>query len=152
MAPGWRDRNEWMMRVTGPVNAWLVDKSGAEAGQTVLEVASATGELGFLVAARVGEGGREEISATLTYAFIQSLKHKTPWREGAVCRPEGHSGGPLPFSGRRSDSGEHGRPTARMGTIEPQAPVARPEPIGWSELGGTPNCLAYSRLNWLELS
>ena len=65
MAPGWRDRNEWMMRVTGPVNAWLVDKSGAEAGQTVLEVASATGELGFLVAARVGEGGREEISATL---------------------------------------------------------------------------------------
>jgi hypothetical protein len=36
--------------------------------------------------------------------------------------------------------------------IEPQAPVASPEPIGRSELGATPNCLAYSRLNWLELS
>ncbi len=58
MAPGWRDRNEWMMRVTGPVNAWLVDRSGAEAGQTILEVASGTGELGFLVADRVGEAGR----------------------------------------------------------------------------------------------
>lgn len=36
--------------------------------------------------------------------------------------------------------------------IGAQAPVAGREPIGRTELGGTPNCLAYSRLNWLELS
>lgn len=58
MAPGWRDRNDWMMEVTGPVNQWLLEKVDPLPGQDILEVASGTGELGFLVAEKVGDEGR----------------------------------------------------------------------------------------------
>ncbi len=37
--------------------------------------------------------GRVEISATVSEHVAKALKHKPPWREGAVCRPCGHSGG-----------------------------------------------------------
>jgi ubiquinone/menaquinone biosynthesis C-methylase UbiE len=58
MAPGWEDRREWMMGITGLVNRWLAEKADPQPGQTVLEVAAGTGDLGFEVAKRVGEGGR----------------------------------------------------------------------------------------------
>ncbi len=58
MAAGWEDRREWLMAITGPVNDWLVDKADAQPGQTILEIAAGTGDLGFRVAERVGEEGR----------------------------------------------------------------------------------------------
>jgi len=58
MATGWEDRRDWLMAITGPVNDWLVDKADAQPGQTFLEIAAGTGDLGFRVAERVGEGGR----------------------------------------------------------------------------------------------
>jgi SAM-dependent methyltransferase len=58
MAPGWEARREWLMGITGLVNNWLVEKADPQPGQTVLEVAAGTGDLGFLVAERVGAGGR----------------------------------------------------------------------------------------------
>lgn len=57
MAPGWQDRREWMLSVTRLVNNWLVDKADPQPGQTILEIASGTGDLGFAVADRVGESG-----------------------------------------------------------------------------------------------
>ena len=70
MASGWRDRNEWMMEVTGPVNAWLVENLDPQPGQSILEVASGTGELGFLVAERVGSEGRV-ISTDFSPAMVE---------------------------------------------------------------------------------
>jgi ubiquinone/menaquinone biosynthesis C-methylase UbiE len=58
MAQGWEDRREWLMDITGRVNERLVEKADPQPGQTVLEVASGTGDLGFLVAGRVGDEGR----------------------------------------------------------------------------------------------
>jgi SAM-dependent methyltransferase len=58
MAPGWEDRREWMMGITGLVNGWLAEKADPQPGQTVLDVAAGTGDLGFEVAKRVGDGGR----------------------------------------------------------------------------------------------
>jgi SAM-dependent methyltransferase len=58
MATGWEDRRDWLMDITGPVNDWLVDKVDAKPGQTVLEIAAGTGDLGFRVAERVGDEGR----------------------------------------------------------------------------------------------
>ncbi len=58
MAPGWEHRRAWLMGVGAPVNAWLVEQLGASPGQTVLELAAGTGDLGFAVAERVGDGGR----------------------------------------------------------------------------------------------
>jgi SAM-dependent methyltransferase len=57
MATGWEDRRDWLMAITGPVNAWLVDKADVQPGQTVLEIAAGTGDLGFRVAERVGDKG-----------------------------------------------------------------------------------------------
>lgn len=58
MAPGWEDRREWFMEITGRVNAWLADALGPQGGKTVLELAAGTGDLGFLVAERAGGGAR----------------------------------------------------------------------------------------------
>jgi SAM-dependent methyltransferase len=58
MAPGWEDRREWIMGITGPVNAWLLEKADPQPGQTFLEIAAGTGDLGLHVAERVGGEGR----------------------------------------------------------------------------------------------
>jgi SAM-dependent methyltransferase len=56
MASGWEDRREWLMNMTQPVSEWLLDKLDPQADQTVLEIAAGTGDLGFRVADRVGQG------------------------------------------------------------------------------------------------
>jgi SAM-dependent methyltransferase len=58
MAEGWEGRREWLMGITGLVNDWLVRNSDPQPGQTYLDVAGGTGDLSFLVAARVGDSGR----------------------------------------------------------------------------------------------
>jgi ubiquinone/menaquinone biosynthesis C-methylase UbiE len=58
MAPGWEDRNEWMIGVTGRVNEWIVEQADPQPGQVVLDVAAGPGDLGFQVAKRVGDDGR----------------------------------------------------------------------------------------------
>ena len=58
MASGWEDRREWLMDITGRVNGWLVEKADPQPGQAFLDIAAGTGDLGFAVAERVGEGGR----------------------------------------------------------------------------------------------
>lgn len=58
VAPGWEARREWMIDNTRPVTAWLVEKADPKPGQTILEIGAGAGELGFQVAARVGETGR----------------------------------------------------------------------------------------------
>ena len=57
MAPGWHDRRDWLMDITGLVNDWLVQQADPRPGQTILEIAAGTGDLGFEVAERVGQGG-----------------------------------------------------------------------------------------------
>jgi SAM-dependent methyltransferase len=58
MSVGWEDRREWLMGITGVVNQWLVEQADPQPGQTVLEVAAGTGDLGLLAAERVGDEGR----------------------------------------------------------------------------------------------
>jgi len=58
MAPGWQDRREWLMDITGRVNDWLVQRADPQPGQTILDIAAGTGDLGFHVAERVGQEGR----------------------------------------------------------------------------------------------
>jgi SAM-dependent methyltransferase len=58
MAPGWEDRREWLMGITGRVNAWLVEKADPQPGQVFLDIAAGTGDLGLLIAERVGDQGR----------------------------------------------------------------------------------------------
>jgi SAM-dependent methyltransferase len=57
MASGWTDRREWMLRQTAPVSDWLVASCDARPGQTVVELACGTGDLGLRVADSVGPSG-----------------------------------------------------------------------------------------------
>ncbi len=58
IAPGWEDRREWLLGISGRVNDWLVEKANPRPGQTVLEIAAGPGDLGLQAAERVGETGR----------------------------------------------------------------------------------------------
>jgi ubiquinone/menaquinone biosynthesis C-methylase UbiE len=58
MAPGWEDRREWMLAATGSINDWLVEQADPQPGQTVLDIAAGTGDLGFAAAERIGTEGR----------------------------------------------------------------------------------------------
>jgi SAM-dependent methyltransferase len=57
MASGWEHRRKWLMEATAPVNRWLVEKADPQPGQTILDIAAGTGDLGLLVAGRVGDRG-----------------------------------------------------------------------------------------------
>src|SRR5882724_9196849 len=57
MAPGWEDRHDWMLGITGRVNDWLAEKADPQPGQTFLDIAAGTGDLGLHVAERVGDEG-----------------------------------------------------------------------------------------------
>jgi ubiquinone/menaquinone biosynthesis C-methylase UbiE len=58
MAPGWEDRNEWMIGMTASVSEWIVGRADPHPGSTVLEIAAGPGDLGFRVAERIGDSGR----------------------------------------------------------------------------------------------
>lgn len=58
MASGWQDRRDWLMEITGRVNDWLAEQANPRHGQTILDIAAGTGDLGFDVAERVGHEGR----------------------------------------------------------------------------------------------
>jgi SAM-dependent methyltransferase len=58
MSSGWEDRREWILQFTGPVNDWIVEQVDPQPGQTILDIAAGTGDLGFAAAERVGDGGR----------------------------------------------------------------------------------------------
>ena len=62
MAPGWEDRREWLLGITGAVNAWLVERVDPQPGETMLDIAAGAGDLGLEVAERVGDEGRVILS------------------------------------------------------------------------------------------
>ena len=58
MATGWEDRREWLMGITGRANEWIAEKVDPQPGQTILDIAAGTGDLGLMVAERLGGEGR----------------------------------------------------------------------------------------------
>jgi ubiquinone/menaquinone biosynthesis C-methylase UbiE len=58
MAAGWDRRRAWMWELTRPVGEWMLSALDPQPGQTILELASGTGETGFGAAAAVGPEGK----------------------------------------------------------------------------------------------
>jgi SAM-dependent methyltransferase len=57
VARGWEDRRDWLLEITALVSAWLLEKAKPLPGQTFLDLAAGTGDLGLAVAERVGDSG-----------------------------------------------------------------------------------------------
>lgn len=70
VAEGWEDRRARLMEATAGVNEWLLGKAALEPGQTVLEVAAGTGDLGFEAARRIAPGG-EVISTDFAPEMVE---------------------------------------------------------------------------------
>jgi SAM-dependent methyltransferase len=58
MAPGWERRRAELGQALAPVHAWLIRELEPRPGDTVLELASGTGDLGIKVARIIGDQGR----------------------------------------------------------------------------------------------
>lgn len=54
VAPGWEARREWMADITAPLTRWLIQQLDPQPGQTILDIAAGTGDLGFAIAERAG--------------------------------------------------------------------------------------------------
>jgi ubiquinone/menaquinone biosynthesis C-methylase UbiE len=75
MAPAWEERHDWLMAITGRVNTRLVEKADPQPGQTFLDIAAGTGDLGFEVAERVGPEGRV-ISIDFSPEMVDVARHQ----------------------------------------------------------------------------
>jgi ubiquinone/menaquinone biosynthesis C-methylase UbiE len=58
MAGGWDRERKWVWDTTRKVSEWMVDALDPQPGQTILELASGTGETGFAAAQRIAPQGR----------------------------------------------------------------------------------------------
>lgn len=57
-AEGWDRWQESLRNKTAPVSQWFIDAVDPQPGERVLELAAGPGETGFMVAQRLGSGGR----------------------------------------------------------------------------------------------
>lgn len=58
MAPGWERQRDFMWRTTKHVAEWIVDHADPREGDTILDLAGGAGDMGFLVAERIGPTGK----------------------------------------------------------------------------------------------
>jgi ubiquinone/menaquinone biosynthesis C-methylase UbiE len=58
MAPGWHERREELWHRSRPVGEWMIRKLDPQPADTVLELAAALADTGFMAAPLVGETGR----------------------------------------------------------------------------------------------
>jgi SAM-dependent methyltransferase len=75
MAGGWERAREERERLAAPVTDWLVRELAPEAGSVVLELAAGQGDVGFIVAPRLGGSGRL-ISSDFSAAMLEIARRR----------------------------------------------------------------------------
>ncbi|MFL5738540.1 MAG: class I SAM-dependent methyltransferase [Actinomycetota bacterium] len=58
MSPAWERRREFLNDFTRDITEWMVRELDAQPGETILELAAGTGDIGFTVAPALGDSGR----------------------------------------------------------------------------------------------
>lgn len=75
LSPGWEDRRGYLLEMTRPVHAWLVDRLDVAEGDRVLEIAAGPGDTGFLAAPRLGATGRL-VSTDISPAMVEVARRR----------------------------------------------------------------------------
>lgn len=75
LSPGWEDQREYLLEMSRPVHAWLVDKLDLKDGETLLELAAGPGDTGFLAAPRLGATGRL-VSTDIAPAMVEVARRR----------------------------------------------------------------------------
>ncbi len=57
-APGWARWSDHLNRMARPVTDWLIDRLDPQPGETIVELACGTGDVGYEAARRLGPSGR----------------------------------------------------------------------------------------------
>src|SRR4051812_21343442 len=73
MAPIWAAEQEFRTRTSQDVNSWLIEKLAPASGDTVLELAAGTGEVGFQAALAVGGSGHV-ISTDFSPGMVETAR------------------------------------------------------------------------------
>jgi ubiquinone/menaquinone biosynthesis C-methylase UbiE len=58
MSPAWERRRDFLNDFTRDITEWMVRELDARPGETILELAAGTGDIGFTVAPALGDSGR----------------------------------------------------------------------------------------------
>lgn len=75
VAPGWERWRDHREEATASVREWLLRALSPQAGQTVLELAAGSGEVGFGVAPMLGKSGRL-ISTDFSAAMVDAARRR----------------------------------------------------------------------------
>ncbi|HEY2803474.1 MAG TPA: class I SAM-dependent methyltransferase [Actinomycetota bacterium] len=75
MSPGWERRREFLEAFTRDITDWMVRELDAQPGETILELAAGTGDIGFEVAPALGDSGRL-ITTDLAPGMVEVAKRR----------------------------------------------------------------------------
>ncbi|MFL5767933.1 MAG: class I SAM-dependent methyltransferase [Actinomycetota bacterium] len=75
MSPGWERRGDFLGEFTRNITDWMVRELNAQPGETILELAAGTGDIGFAVAPALGDSGRL-ITTDLAPGMIEGAKRR----------------------------------------------------------------------------
>jgi ubiquinone/menaquinone biosynthesis C-methylase UbiE len=75
MSPGWERRREFLGEFTRDITDWMVRELDAQPGETILEIAAGTGDIGFTVAPALGSSGRL-ITSDLSPGMVEVAKRR----------------------------------------------------------------------------
>ncbi len=79
MSPGWERRREFLDEFTRDITDWMVRELDAQPGETILELAAGTGDIGFTVAPALGSSGTL-ITSDLSSGMVDVAKRRAAER------------------------------------------------------------------------
>jgi ubiquinone/menaquinone biosynthesis C-methylase UbiE len=79
MSPGWERRREFLGEFTRDITDWMVRELDAQPGETILELAAGTGDIGFTVAPALGDSGRL-ITSDLSSGMVEVARRRAAER------------------------------------------------------------------------
>jgi SAM-dependent methyltransferase len=75
VAPGWREKRDFVWETSRKIGEWLVARLEPKPGQTILELAAGLGDTGFAAARKIGDGGKL-ISTDFSPQMVEAARQR----------------------------------------------------------------------------